>query len=67
MQRMIEICQILIPYCNESQLQWGFEAEHDIIYFNVDWTQISDEILQLLDKKYGVFYDEETDSLAMYV
>ena len=67
MEKMLKICQILIPYCNEAQLRWGFGAEHDIIYFSVDYTIIPEETLQLLYEKYGVFYNQETNCLAMFV
>ena len=66
MQRMIEICQILLPYCTDVAKEYGFWAEHDIIGFEVDPDIIPEEVLKELEDKYRVHYDDQYDSLVIY-
>lgn len=67
MQRMIEICQILLPYCTDIAKEYGFWAEHDIIGFNIDPEVVSEETLRELESKYSVHYNDEYNSLVLYV
>lgn len=66
MQRMIEICQILLPYCTDIEKEYGFWAEHDMIGFTVDYDKIPDDILNQLDKL-GCHIDYMYNSLVIYV
>ena len=61
-----KIIDILEKYLTEMQKQYPFWAEHDILGFNVNYEQISDEDLQALDDL-GVFFSDEYHSLIMFV
>ena len=67
MQQMIEICNILLPYCTDQAKKYGVWAEHDIIGFAVDLETIPKEVLKKLDEQYGVFYDDHYNSLIKFV
>ena len=66
MQRMIEICQILLKYVTPECEPYPFFAEHDVIGFLVDPTDISEEDMKSLTELH-VYYDSEYDSLVIYV
>jgi len=62
--KIIDILNILAKYeIDESYPIW---AEHDIIGFYIDPTDISEEDMKKLDEL-GVFYNEEYESLTMFV
>ena len=67
MERMIEICQILLPYCTCEAKEYGFWAEHDVVGFNIDPDIIPEDILKKLEDEYRVHYDNEYNSLVIYV
>ena len=62
--KIIDILKILSKYgIDESYPLW---AEHNIIGFYIDPTIISPEDMKKL-KEFGVYYDREYCSLAMFV
>ena len=65
MDRLSKILQILNKYMEDYQKQWPIEAEHDIIWFNIDYELVSEEDMEVL-KELGVFFDEDCDSLALF-
>lgn len=62
---IIEILDILKKYMTESQKEYPFWTEHDVLGFTVDYTLISLEDMNQL-KQLGVFYSSEYDSLIMF-
>lgn len=64
--KMIQILNILEKYFTDSQKEYPFWAEHDIIGFNVDYEIISKEDLKILEKL-SVFINDEYNSLTMDV
>ena len=65
MQRMIEICNILLKYVDPRIEPYHFWSEHDIIGFLVDPELISQADMESL-YELGVLYDEEYDSLIIF-
>lgn len=63
--KILEILNILEKYMTESQKEWPFWTEHDILGFTVDYSIISVEDMEQL-KKLDVFYSSEYDSLIMF-
>ena len=63
--KILEILNILEKYMTESQKEWPFWTEHDVLGFTVDYSIISVEDMERL-KKLGVFYSSEYDSLIMF-
>lgn len=62
---IIEILDILKKYMTESQKEYPFWTEHDVLGFTVDYTLISLEDMNQL-KQLDVFYSSEYDSLIMF-
>lgn len=63
MDRLSKVLQILNKYMEDYQKHWPIEADHDIIWFNVDYELVSKEDMEALEEL-GVFFDEDTYSLA---
>lgn len=63
--KILEILNILEKYMTESQKEWPFWTEHDVLGFMVDYSIISVEDMERL-KKLDVFYSSEYDSLIMF-
>ena len=63
--KILEILNILKKYMTESQKEWPFWTEHDVLGFTVDYSIISVEDMERL-KKLDVFYSSEYDSLIMF-
>lgn len=63
--KILEILNILEKYMTESQKEWPFWTEHDVLGFIVDYSIISVEDMEQL-KKLDVFYSSEYDSLIMF-
>lgn len=63
---IIKILNILKKYMTESQKEYPFWTEHDVLGFTVDYTLISPEDMNRL-KQLDVFYSSEYDSLIMFV
>ncbi len=63
--KILEILNILEKYMTESQKEWPFWTEHDVLGFTVDYSIISVEDMERL-KKLDVFYSSEYDSLIMF-
>lgn len=63
--KILEILNILEKYMTESQKEWPFWTEHDVLGFMVDYSIISVEDMERL-KKLDVFYGSEYDSLIMF-
>lgn len=63
--KILEILNILEKYMTESQKEWPFWTEHDVLGFTVDYSIISVEDMEQL-KKLDVFYSSEYDSLIMF-
>ena len=63
--KILEILNILGKYMTESQKEWPFWTEHDVLGFTVDYSIISVEDIERL-KKLDVFYSSEYDSLIMF-
>ena len=63
--KIIKILNILEKYMTESQKNWPFWTEHDVLGFTVDYELISQEDLAKL-KDLDVFYNSEYDSLTMF-
>lgn len=63
--KILEILNILEKYMTESQKEWPFWTEHDVLGFTVDYSIISVEDIERL-KKLNVFYSSEYDSLIMF-
>ena len=53
--KILEILNILEKYMTESQKEWPFWTEHDVLGFAVDYSIISVEDMERL-KKLDVFY-----------
>lgn len=64
MDRLSKILQILNKYMDDFQKHWPIEADHDIIWFNVDPELVSKEDMKALEEL-SVFFDDDCDSLAM--
>lgn len=62
---IIKILNILEKYMTESQKEYPFWTEHDVLGFTVDYTLISLEDMNQL-KQLDVFYSSEYDSLIMF-
>lgn len=65
MQRMIEICNILLQYINPRIEPYSFWSEHDVIGFIVDPSLISQTDMKRLEEL-GVLYSEMYDSLIIF-
>lgn len=65
MQRMIEICNILLQYVDPHIEPYHFWSDHDVIGFIVDPDLISQTHMERL-RELGVFYSEEYDSLIIF-
>lgn len=64
--KILKILDILSKYMiTEAQRNWPFWTEHDILGFQVDYAEVSDEDLDKLNEL-GVFYDDSYDSLIMF-
>lgn len=63
--KIIKILNILEKYMTESQKEWPFWTEHDILGFIVDYELISPKDLKKL-KELDVFYSSEYDSLIAF-
>ena len=63
--KILEILNILEKYMTESQKEWPFWTEHDVLGFTVDYSIISVEDMNQL-KQLDVFYSSEYDSLIMF-
>lgn len=63
--KILEILNILEKYMTESQKEWPFWTEHDVLGFTVDYSIISVKDMEQL-KKLDVFYSSEYDSLIMF-
>lgn len=63
--KMIRILEILEPYMTDSQKEYPFWAEHDVLGFNIDAELIQKVHLEELEEL-GVVYDEGDHSLIMF-
>lgn len=63
--KFLKILDILIKYMDDTQKEYPFWTEHDVLGFLVDEQKISQDDLNKLEQL-GVFYSSEYDSLIMY-
>ena len=63
--KIFEILNILKKYMTESQKEWSFWTEHDVLGFTVDYSIVSVKDMDRL-KQLDVFYSSEYDSLIMF-
>ena len=63
MEDMIKALTILLKYNKDS---YPFGAEHDVFYFYINPSLVSEKDRNILDKEYGVYADENNESFYMF-